>query len=195
MSAATCSSISVANKLRNLAYRGPDFFFVNGGVTRTPIRPYWAIWNERGRTPDVIIELLSPTTKETDLTIKKDIYEKTLKTHEYYCYDPDTQELRGWRLVSNSFQPIAPNEKGWLLSEELGLWLGTWMGSYSNYSMVWLRFYDATGKVVPTLGEAAEAMAAAEEKRAEEAEQRARALEAEIAALRSQLASRTPPTS
>src|SRR5205807_10562240 len=46
---------------RNLDYRGPDFFFVDG-VDGTRPRKWWAIWEEGGRFPDVIMELLSPTT-------------------------------------------------------------------------------------------------------------------------------------
>jgi Uma2 family endonuclease len=193
---------------RTLDYRGPDFFFVNGGVTRTPMRPYWAIWNEGGRSPDVIIELMSPTTKKEDLTTKKEIYEKRLKTHEYYCYDPDTQELLGWRL-NLKYERITPNDKGWLWSEEFGLWLGTWMGPYGTYTLLWLRFYDAAGNIVPTFDEAAGAkaeaahqladaahqLADAAKQRADAEHQRADALEAELAALKSQFASRTPPTS
>ena len=48
--------------------------------------------------PDVIIELLSPTTAKEDRTTKKRIYEQTFHTSEYYLYDPDTQQLEGWRL-------------------------------------------------------------------------------------------------
>src|SRR5207244_3129600 len=43
---------------RNRDFRGPDFFFV-WGASLEPMRPYWAVWNEGGRYPNVIIELLS----------------------------------------------------------------------------------------------------------------------------------------
>ena len=40
---------------RNREYRGPDFFYVDG-ASRLPLRPYWAVWQEGGRYPDVITQ-------------------------------------------------------------------------------------------------------------------------------------------
>ncbi len=142
---------------RNRDYRGPDFFYV-AGVNRLPLRPYWAVWQEGGRYPDVIIELLSPTAAKADRTTKKALYERTFRTSEYYCYDPDTQQLDGWRLGPRQrYRSIPPNEQGRVEVEELGLWLGTWRGVYQGYEAVWLRFYDAAGQLVPTRAELAEA--------------------------------------
>jgi Uma2 family endonuclease len=84
---------------RTRKYRGTDFFYVEG-VNRLPKRRYWAVWQEGGRYPDVIIELVSPTTAQEDRTTKKDLYERTFRTHEYYCYDPDAQTLEGWWQAS-----------------------------------------------------------------------------------------------
>jgi Uma2 family endonuclease len=156
---------------RNRDYRGPDFFFVNGGVKRMPMRRYWAIWDEAGRYPDVIIELMSGTTRREDLTVKKDLYEKTFRTHEYFAYDPDSRELRGWRL-NGTYEPIDADSRGWLWSEELGLWLGLWQGFFLGHEMPWLRFFHADGRLVPTFAEAAQ--------------QRADALAGELAQLRAQ---------
>jgi Uma2 family endonuclease len=172
---------------RDRDYRGPDFFFVNGGVSHTPLRPYWAIWSEKGRYPDVIIELLSPSTRKGDLTTKKDLYEKTFNTRNYFCYDPDNQELLGWYL-SGVYHPIETNEKGWLWSDQLGLWVGTWNGSFERQTAVWLRFYDSSGNLVPTSREA-------EKQRADAEKQRADALQAELAQLKAQPASPTNPPS
>src|SRR5262249_22621129 len=54
-----------ANRGRAHGCRGPDFFFV-WNVERDPLRRYWAVWQESDRYPDVIIELLSPTTAKED---------------------------------------------------------------------------------------------------------------------------------
>jgi Uma2 family endonuclease len=67
---------------RNRDYKGPDFFVVKnveGGDRRA-----WIIWEEDGRLPNVIIELLSPTTADADLGSKKDLYEQTFKTPGYF---------------------------------------------------------------------------------------------------------------
>src|SRR5262249_36114836 len=117
-----------------------------------------AVWQEGGRYPDVIIELLSPTTAEEDRTTKRTLYERTFRTAEYVCYDPQTEQIEGWRLGSRRrYRTITPNERGWIEVEELGLWLGTWQGTYQGYEAVWLRFYDAEGRLVPTQAEVAAA--------------------------------------
>jgi hypothetical protein len=51
----------------------------------------------------------------------------------------------------------------------------------------WVRLFDPAGRLVPTLGEAAEAQAAAETARAEAERARADAAEAELKRLRSLL--------
>lgn len=144
-------NIEVARK-RN--FRGPDFFFV-WGAPSLPLRPYWATWREGGRYPDVIMELLSPETRNEDLTSRKDVYEQTFRTSEYYCCDPYTGELFGWRLVHGRYQSITPNEHGRLWSDQLELWIGAWEGEYMTKRATWVRFYDRDGLVVPTDYEAA----------------------------------------
>jgi Uma2 family endonuclease len=84
-------------QIRKRDFRGPDFFFV-AGVERYRPRHYWAAWDEDGRSPDVIVELNSPSKAEDNRFTKKDIYENTLKVGEYYLYDPATEQLEGWRL-------------------------------------------------------------------------------------------------
>ncbi|MCS7301208.1 MAG: hypothetical protein NZ556_06610, partial [Fimbriimonadales bacterium] len=39
---------------------------------------------------------------------------------------------------------------GWLWSEVLGAWLGTWEGEYRRHFFNWLRLYHADGTLVPT---------------------------------------------
>jgi Uma2 family endonuclease len=144
-------------QVRDRDYRGPDFFYV-AGVSRKPLRPYWAVWQEGGRYPDVIIELLSPTTADEDRTTKKVLYERTFRTPEYVCYDPHEPKLEGWRLGGRRrYRAITPDARGWLWLEELELWLGSWSGEYQGAEEVWLRFYDAEGRLVPTRAETAEA--------------------------------------
>jgi Uma2 family endonuclease len=58
---------------RGREFLGPDFFVVRGGVNLHPVRFYWAVWDEGGRLPDVIVELLSPTTADNDRTTKREI--------------------------------------------------------------------------------------------------------------------------
>jgi Uma2 family endonuclease len=178
---------------RNRDYRGPDFFYVDG-VERNRDRRWWAVWDEGGRYPDVIVELSSPTTAEVDRTVRFQLYERVFHTREYYCYDPDEQLLEGWRLnAEGSYQAIPANEQGWLRSHELRLWLGTWFGKYLETETTWLRFYDDSRRPVLTAAETAEGTLQAAEARAEAAETRAQTLEAQLAELREQLARQQKP--
>ena len=129
-------------------YRGPDFFVVLN-TTLQKRREAWIIWEEQGRTPDLVVELLSKSTKHFDLNDKKAIYEQILKTPDYFVFDPfDPDSLQGWHLVKQRYQALLPNKHGWLWSETLQLWLGTWEGQVEQDTGVWLRFYDSQGQLL-----------------------------------------------
>lgn len=152
---------------------GPDYMFIRG-VERHRDRRIWAVWLEHDRFPNAIIELMSPRTKNKDRKTNKRKYEQIFHTPDYFFYDPETEEFRGWRLDEGRYVPLAPNDRGWLWSEELRLWLGTWYGPLdTGNTALWLRFYDANGELVPTPAEAQR--------------RRAEAAEAELARLRSLL--------
>jgi Uma2 family endonuclease len=141
---------------RNRDYKGPDFFVVKNVEFRD--RKSWITWEEDGRLPNVIVELQSPTTAAADLGSKKDLYEQTFKTPEYFCYDPDTRILSGWRLGQHqTYEPLKPNGRGRLLSEQLGGWVGLWEGEYQGVRATWVRFFEQNGQLVPTADERAEA--------------------------------------
>jgi Uma2 family endonuclease len=177
-------------QVRNRDYRGPDFFIVDD-VDGSIERQSWVVWEENGRYPDLIVELLSPSTTETDKTTKKRLYERTFRTHEYFCYDPFSGEFIGWRLVNNQYDRIQPNQQDRLWSEVLQAYLGYWEGIYQNRDGIWLRIFDSQGELIPTQVEAetqranheAQARQVAEE-RANEMEQQLRQLQAELAQLR-----------
>jgi Uma2 family endonuclease len=138
-------------------FRGPDFFVVKG-VDRNRPRVSWVVWDEKGKTPDVIVELLSPTTAAVDRGPKKLLYESVFRTREYYCYEPSTDRLEAWRLATGAgYQPISPDASGRLWSEELELALGTWDGAYEDTHARWVRFFKADGTLVPTSLEASQA--------------------------------------
>ena len=139
-----------STQARNRDFRGPDFFVVLN-VDGSRDRQGWVVWEEDGRYPDVIIELMSPSTAEVDTGIKKDIYEQIFRTPDYYVFDPfDPHSLQGWHLdLSQGYQALTPNEQGWLWCQRLGLWLGIWEGAIEGKPGVWLRFYDREGGLVP----------------------------------------------
>ena len=126
--------------------RGPDFFVVLGTERKT--RKSWVVWEENGKYPHVIVEILSPTTAKTDRETKKLLYQDTFRTPDYFWFDPYTLEFAGFNLISGKYQPLQPNEKGHLWSEELGLYLGIYEGL--------LRYFTSSGVLVPTPEESAE---------------------------------------
>ena len=163
-----------SEQARNRDFRGPDFFAVLD-VDGSPERQGWVVWLEGGRYPDVIVELLSSSTAEEDKGTKKDIYERVFRTPDYFVFDPfEPSSLQGWHLDANQrYQPLVPNERGWLWCQTLGFWLGTWEGTIDRETAVWLRFYDSSANLVLLPEEAAGARAEQERQRAEHERQRA----------------------
>ncbi len=159
---------------KNRDYRGPDFFVVKDTDYR-PTRKSWIVWEEGGRYPHVIVELASPSTLKIDLGIKKQIYERTFRTPEYFCYDPETETLHGWRLEKGHYTPIFPDEHGRMECRELGLWIGPWQGLHMRINGTWLRFYTVDGALVPKFSEAEAQRANAEARRADAEAQKAEA--------------------
>jgi Uma2 family endonuclease len=158
-------------------FRGPDLFVVLD--TEKKDRKSWVVWEEDGRTPDVVIELLSETTEKADRGKKMRIYARLLKVGFYYLFDPFTGGLEGYELdlATRTYHPLEARE-GRLACRALGLSLGVVRHVYRGLEMDWLRWIDEEGKVLPHGGELAEAeaqRAEAAEERAEAAEERAEA--------------------
>ncbi|MBD2613698.1 MAG: Uma2 family endonuclease [Nostoc sp. GBBB01] len=126
-------------------FRGPDLFVVLG--TERKARKSWVVWEEYGKYPNVILEILSESTVKTDKGLKKEIYQDTFRTPNYFWFDPYTLEFAGFNLVDAKYQPLQANEQGYLWSEQLGLYLGI--------HQQLLRLFTADGQLVPIPEEAA----------------------------------------
>ena len=98
-------------QLRNRDFRGPDFFLVKDTEKRD--RKSWVVWEEAGKYPDLIIELLSTSTASVDRTLKKELYQNQFRTPEYFWFSPDDLEFVGFRLLGNQYQEITPNARSW----------------------------------------------------------------------------------
>lgn len=170
-----------SEQARNRDFRGPDFFAVLD-VDGTKLRQGWVVWEEDGRYPHVIVELLSDSTAAQDKGTKKDIYERIFRTPDYFVFDPfEPNSLQGWRLDENQrYQPLVPNEQGWLWCQMLGFWLGTWEGTIDRETAVWLRFFDDSGNLILLPEEAAKQQAEQEQQRTEQERQRADRLAARL---------------
>jgi Uma2 family endonuclease len=160
-------------------FRGPDVFVVLDTVKKD--RRSWVVWEEDGRTPDVVIELTSPTTEEMDRGEKKRIYARLLKVSHYYLFDPHTGALEGYKLDVDTltYHPLEPNENGRLPCPSLGLELGMHRGTFRSVEADWLRWFDKRGDLLLNGAERAEAEARRAEAEARRAEAEARRAEAE----------------
>ncbi|HEY5744472.1 MAG TPA: Uma2 family endonuclease [Chryseolinea sp.] len=65
-------------------------------------------------SPDLIIEILSPSNRKRDLITKKRLYEK-FAVKEYWIVDPDTNEAFGFQLQKGMYVKL-PTEKNQLTS-------------------------------------------------------------------------------
>jgi Uma2 family endonuclease len=149
------------NQLKSEHFRGPDFFVVLG--TEKKDRKSWVVWQENGLYPHVIVEILSKATAKTDKQLKKEIYQNTFRTPDYFWFEPVTLELEGFHLLDGQYQPIEPNENNWLWSQQLNLYLGVYEDK--------LRFFTPEGGLVPLAEEEMSQRAEQERQRAEQAEQ------------------------
>ncbi len=68
-------------------------------------------WREGQVAPQVVWEVLSPGNRAGELENKFHFYER-YGVEEYYQYDPDRGELRGWLRQGEELQPIEPIQ-GW----------------------------------------------------------------------------------
>jgi len=132
-------------QLKNRQFRSPHFFLVKDTEKRP--RTSWVVWEEDGRYPDLIIELLSNSTAKVDLNLKKSFYENSFHPPEYFWFSPESLEFAGLKLVGNQYQEIVANQEGYLWSEVLDLYLGV-----ANSK---LRYFTSEGELVPTPEEAA----------------------------------------
>lgn len=153
-------------QLKSRDFRGPDIFVVLN--TEKKDRRSWVIWEEGGKYPNVVIELLSRSTAAIDQNTKKELYRNVWRVPEYYWFHPETLEFAGFRLVSGQYQEIALEavasaNTSRLWSEQLELYLGIYERQ--------LRWFDRDGVLLP-LPEDAERLAK------EQAEQRAARLAA-----------------
>jgi Uma2 family endonuclease len=166
------------NKRRHVA---PDVFVVLG-VPKLPLRDYYLLWKE-GKSPDVVIEVTSKTTRKEDQNKKRGLYQDVLKVQEYFMFDPFEDYLRpsfqGFGLKNDIYVPIEPIS-GRLTSEVMSV-------EFERAGEQIHVFDTVTGERLLTPRE----RAALAEARAVESEAENRRLRQELEALRRQQSDRS----
>jgi Uma2 family endonuclease len=148
------------SQARKNDFRGPDVFVVMDTVRKE--RKSWVVWEENGRTPDVVIELLSESTEHVDRGEKMRIYARLLHVGEYYLFDPMSGVFEGYELdrASRTYRRRQVDERGRLSSPMTGLSLGVVHQTIGYITAPWLRWFDVEGNVLPLALEHAEQEAA-----------------------------------
>jgi Uma2 family endonuclease len=172
-------------QVRYQDFQGPDVFVVLDVPKKE--RKSWVVWEE-GKSPDIVIELLSASTAGYDKNAKKQVYQNQLKVAEYYWFDPFAPEdLAGFELRGGSYQPQSLDARTRLISQQLKLALVRWYGNYEGIETVWLRWSHLNGELLPTPQEARDI----EAKRADTEAKARQAAEIEIARLQALLAEKS----
>lgn|GEM_PF-3197772 len=74
-----------------------DKFYLLNNQRQT--RKSWVVWEEDGKYPNVIVEILSNKTATTDRGLKKEIYQDIWRTPDYFWFDPVSLEFKGFHLL------------------------------------------------------------------------------------------------
>jgi hypothetical protein len=86
-----------------------------------------------------------------------------------------------YHLVEDRFELVPHNQRGHYPIAQIGLELGIWQGVYQGVELPWLRWWDASGNLLPAAEERAEqAEFAAEQAELAAERERQRRIEAEL---------------
>jgi Uma2 family endonuclease len=163
----------------NLIRQAPDVLVAFGRPKGH--RGSYRQWEEANIAPQVVFEILSPGNRVMEILKKEQFYDRYGVT-EYYVYDPDDNELAGWRREAGQWQRI----------DEVHGWISPLLGVRFELTPETLVMYRPDGSRFETFAELiqrAEAERQAKEAalaQAEQERQTANALRAELERLRRQ---------
>lgn len=92
-------------------------------------------WEEDNISPQVVFEILSPDNTQTEMERKLLFYDRH-NIEEYYLYNPDNNELRGWLRAEGYLDAIEP----------INGWVSPRMGIRFDLSGEELQVYHPTGE-------------------------------------------------
>jgi Uma2 family endonuclease len=163
-------------QVKNKDFRAPDGVVVLGVEPRE--RDGWIVWREGGRYPDLVVEHMSPSTRDVDLGAKLRIYGQVWRVQEYFAFDLETGEIHAFARTSEGFERLEPNEVGRYPTEVLGGELGSSSIPVNGRPGPWMRLFRE-GQPVLIPAERVELEAQRAELEAQRAEAEAQRAEAE----------------
>ncbi len=95
-----------------------------------------------GMTPDLVVEVTSPGTRQNDLESKFDYYNRGTRAavRDRQRAQDDKHERRlslmAFRWTRGGYQRIAPDHRGWIWLEPVRLWLGVAQGPRPGFERV-----------------------------------------------------------
>jgi hypothetical protein len=171
--------------VRGVIPHGPDFVVFEGMVGEWPPTRGTFMVAEVGARPLLVIEVTSPSTRETDLDDKVVEYHKA--GVPFYAIvdsrpgeEPRCVRLLGYRATPEGYVRVFPDERGWLWLEPVRLWLaggGEKLVCYDEHGSRILEHVEAVQAIQQADARAEEAAALTEEavRSRQEAEARAAA--------------------
>jgi hypothetical protein len=138
-----------------IVIKAPDWAYIAQiQVSRAAVKGSY-IPHRQGDIPLVVMEFLSDTdggeysSKRTYPPGKWFFYEQILQVPNYLIFEPDSGSLEVHRLdESGQYQLLSPDENNRYWLAEMDLFIGVWLGKRENPEGYWLRWWDATGKLL-----------------------------------------------
>jgi Uma2 family endonuclease len=124
-------------------------------------------WQEENLGPQVVFEILSPSNTTSEMEQKRQHYQ-VYGVQEYYLYDPNTNQMRGWQRQGAELVAIAP----------LNQWVSPRLGIRFEQAIPEWRLYHPDGRQFLTSVELDDR---AEQERNRAEQERIRAAQAEAA--------------
>jgi colicin import membrane protein len=125
--AAVLIDVRIEWDVPGLKPHGPDLAVVFG----VRAQQNWSTFNvaQEGVRPALIVEITSPETRQLDLYDKVDEYELAgvpfyVIVETYTVRRATLRRLKGYQLSEGVFTTLAPDERGWLWLEPVGIWIG-----------------------------------------------------------------------
>ena len=139
----------------NAGCKAPDWYLVLD-VARLldgQMRRSYVLWQEMV-SPLIILEYASDEGAEerdpTPMRGKFWVYERRVRPAYYGIYLTDAGSIEMYHTIEDHFERMDANAAGRFPLAALGVELGIWQGKHADYELGWMRWWDASGNLLPT---------------------------------------------